>query len=66
MLCEGDGFTEATISYWQDGYIPGKLLSQTAKSGADGIFSSPWANFLSYLWLSHVLAHMKILLVRII
>lgn len=41
MLCEGDGSTEATISYWQHGYIPGKLLSETAKSGADGIFPPP-------------------------
>lgn len=45
MLCEGDGFTGATISYWQDGYIPGKLLSETAKSGADGIFPPPEQTF---------------------
>lgn len=45
MLCEGDGFTEATISCWQDGYIPGKLLSETAKSGADGIFPPPEQTF---------------------
>lgn len=41
MLCEWDGFTEATISYWQDGYIPGKLLSETSKSDVDGIFPPP-------------------------